>query len=75
MLQGPAQQSLTVVSKKHTEKQAPNDLGMMLGTLIMPGADKRPSLFGAPVARTRLEVARLWKRVKDLARYACVPKT
>lgn len=32
-MKGPPQQSLTVVSKKHTEKAAPNDLGLMLGAL------------------------------------------
>jgi len=35
-LKGPPQQSLTVISKKHTEKAAPNDLGLMLGGFLIP---------------------------------------
>jgi hypothetical protein len=34
-LKGPPQQSLTVISKKHTEKAAPNDLGLMLGVFTL----------------------------------------
>jgi len=30
-LKGPPQQSITVISKKHSEKTAPNDLGLILG--------------------------------------------
>jgi len=64
-----AQPSITVTGKKASEKKVPNDLGLMPGTLIMPGRALRPALWSRPVDRAKVEFRRAWKRVKDFVRY------
>ena len=45
----------------------PDDLGLFAGTLIFPTGSNLPSVFSMPVYRLRMEFARAWKRIKDVA--------
>ncbi|KAL8792610.1 MAG: hypothetical protein Q9195_004833 [Heterodermia aff. obscurata] len=54
-------------------KNVPQDMGLAPGTLIMPTGMKRPSFFGKPKERLRLEWYRLRARVFDFMRWVTKP--